>query len=228
MQEKIFTINPIQNTKIMRSKRKTLALQIGKNGELIVRAPLKLSEKYIQDFITKNQAWIQKHQSKKVQTQSKKFIEGEKFWLWGKEYPLKFGAKTKLEFTDKNFEIHPAYKKNAQKIFRDFYKKELAKILPERIKKHAQNMNLYPKEIKISGASRRWGSCNVCGNLNFSWRLAMTPLEILDYVIIHELAHLKELNHSPAFWQIVEKFDPKYKTHKKWLRENEQKFDLFH
>lgn len=212
---------------IIRSKRRTLALQIGKNGKLIIRAPLKLSEKYIQDFISKNRVWIQKHQSKKKQNLAKKFIEGENFWLWGNKYILKFSNKTQPKITDNYLEIHPAYQKNPQKVSQDFYKNELEKILPERVNFWVKNMNLKPKNIKISSAQNRWGSCTAHENLNFSFRLAMVPLEILDYVIVHELAHLKQLNHSPTFWKVVEQTLPNYKKSRKWLRENSDKFDLF-
>lgn len=226
MPSNFFEIHSIHKPQIIRSKRRTLALQITPQGELIVRAPLKISEKYIENFICKQADWIAKHRAEKKKNAPKKIEEGEKFWLWGKEYQLTFGVKPAFVFTGEKFEIHPVYRKNPEKVFAEFYKKELRKILPKRIENYEKIMCLKARNIKITSAERRWGSCNVRGNLSFGWRLAMLPPEIADYVIVHELAHLAELNHSPAFWKVVEKILPDYKIRRKWLRKNETKFSL--
>ncbi|MBK7452806.1 MAG: M48 family metallopeptidase [Anaerolineales bacterium] len=80
--------------------------------------------------------------------------------------------------------------------------------------------------MKISSARTRWGSCSPDGTLNFTWRLVMAPLEVIDYVVIHELAHLRVKNHSSKFWDVVKAIDPQYKEKRKWLRENGGKLNL--
>lgn len=91
-------------------------------------------------------------------------------------------------------------------------------IIAQRIDVYSKLMNLKPERVSISSAKKRFGSCSSKGNLNFSFRLALYPVEAIDYVIVHELAHLKEMNHSKRFWKIVEKYLPDYKERQKLLR----------
>lgn len=92
--------------------------------------------------------------------------------------------------------------------------------LPERVRLYADQMNVQYGRITIRNQRTRWGSCSVKGNLNFNCLLMLMPPEVIDYVVVHELCHRKEMNHSPKFWQEVEKVLPDYKTPKKWLKEN--------
>jgi predicted metal-dependent hydrolase len=91
--------------------------------------------------------------------------------------------------------------------------------LRKRVELWSRAMGVQPGRITIRDQQTRWGSCSTAGNLNFSWRLVMAPLPVLEYVVIHELAHLREHNHSPAFWATVEEHCPQYVEHKRWLRE---------
>jgi len=93
-----------------------------------------------------------------------------------------------------------------------------SEILPERIANYANLMGLAPAQVKISGAKTRWGSCSSKGNLNFSWRLMLADDDVIDYVVVHELAHLREMNHSPRFWAIVAQAMPDYKLRQKRLK----------
>jgi len=90
-------------------------------------------------------------------------------------------------------------------------------ILPQRVAYFAEQMGVSPAQIKITGAKSRWGSCSSKGNLNFSWRLMLADEREIDYVVVHELAHLREMNHSPRFWAVVEAALPDYKERKKSL-----------
>ena len=93
-------------------------------------------------------------------------------------------------------------------------------VLPERVRFFAQQMGVSYGRITIRSQHTRWGSCSPKGNLNFNCLLMLAPTEVRDYVVIHELCHRKEMNHSPAFWTEVEKFCPDYRTHRKWLKDN--------
>lgn len=107
----------------------------------------------------------------------------------------------------------------------DIYKKDAKDYIPSRVKEIALNNFLKYNKIKITNARTRWWSCTSYKNLNFSYRLILTPKEVIDYVIVHELAHLKHMNHSKKFWNEVEKMMPDYKKYNKWLKDNN---DLFY
>ncbi|MFH1362083.1 MAG: M48 family metallopeptidase [bacterium] len=91
-------------------------------------------------------------------------------------------------------------------------------LIPERVAYYSALYRIKYSRIKINSAKKRWGSCSAKGNLNFSWRLAMVPLEVIDYVVVHELAHIVHRNHSKRFWALVAKLYPNYKACRKWLR----------
>lgn len=104
------------------------------------------------------------------------------------------------------------------------YRKEAGKILSAKAEYFGRNMKVSYERIFIKDQKSCWGSCSARKNLNFNWRLVLMPEEILDYVMVHELAHLKQLNHSPEFWRIVEEVLPDYKVRRKWLKENGKYF----
>lgn len=100
------------------------------------------------------------------------------------------------------------------------YKKRLRPVLEERAACFAGLMKVRYHRITVRAQKTRWGSCSAKGNLNFNWKLALVPPEILDYVVVHELSHLIEMNHSPRFWQQVEQVLPDYKDKRLWLKKN--------
>jgi hypothetical protein len=107
-----------------------------------------------------------------------------------------------------------------------FYKKTLSDYLQTQTPQFAREMNLAYKGLKITSAKKRLGSCNTRQNLCFSYRNALLPSWVIDYIIVHELAHLREMNHSPRFWKIVEKHFPDYKQAKKWIKDNYKQISL--
>ena len=102
----------------------------------------------------------------------------------------------------------------------NWYKKKALEIIPGKVYAYAVPFGLKFKSIKINSATKRWGSCTSNGNINFSYRLMMCPEFVIDYVVVHELAHLREMNHSPRFWNLVAHGFPEYKKARKWLREH--------
>jgi len=100
------------------------------------------------------------------------------------------------------------------------YKKKAKKIISQRVEYYAEKFDFKYGKIKINSAKKRWGSCSAINNLNFSWKLVITPLYVLDYVVVHELCHTKEKNHSSLFWVLVLKKYPEYKKAKRYLKEN--------
>lgn len=213
----------IKIDKIVRSKRKTVSIQIKNDGTLIVRAPLTLSKKEIYDIVLKHQHWLETKQSEIIERNKKilTFTEGEEFLYLGKYYPLKIvDDYDNLLTLNDNFYLSKYCLANAKEVFTNWYKDEAAKVIKSRAEYYAHNYNFQYSKIKISNAKTRWGSCSYNGNININWRLIMAPIEVLDYVIIHEFIHLKVDNHSRKFWQEVESIYPDYKKAKKWLKDN--------
>jgi hypothetical protein len=215
--------------KIVRSKRKTIALVIESDGSLTVRAPLRFSRKKIEqllvektDWILERQDWIRQHA-----TAVHHFEAGEQFYYLGKTYPLVYvDHQVQPLILSESFLLKRNLNIRAKEIFIAWYRDQARHLICERASKLANQYKLTCKDIHITGARTRWGSCSIRGTLNFSWRLVMAPIEVIDYVIIHELAHLKIHNHSTEYWDYVERLSPNYRTLRKWLKENGGRFSF--
>jgi predicted metal-dependent hydrolase len=221
---------PIEAKQIIRTKRKTLALIIKPDGSLIVRAPLRAPEKSIRKFIEKNARWIEKKQDEAlsaVPPSPRQYAPGESFLYLGNPYLLEIVEEQKKPLIlEKSFQLGGSAHKDPARAFERWYRGQAREILSERVKLYASQYGFQYKGIKITAARTRWGSCSSSGSLNFSWRLIMAPMEVVDYVIVHELVHTVFHNHSKRFWKKVEAIMPNYKEHKKWLRKNGQQVML--
>ena len=216
----------IEISKIIKTKRKTITLQITKDGKLIVKAPFGVSKKTIQKIVTKHKDWIEKKKkeilSRAPKFVKKEFVNGEGFLYLGKYYKLRIVDKqdTPLLFDNNHFYLLRDYLPVAKEVFIDWYKKKAYEKISERVEWYAKKRGFVYNKIKITKANQRWGSCSSRGNLNFSWRLIMAPLPVVDYVVVHELVHLEEKNHSKSFWIKVKMLMPDYEKHKDWLKRN--------
>ena len=170
--------------KIIRSKRKTLAVQVGSGG-VVVRAPLRATDEEIDKFIAGHESWIEKHYQKV--TESRKEIDNSE--------PLTY--RDINELADKAL-----------------------KVIPERVEYYAKKIGVTYGKITIRSQKSRWGSCSSTGNLNFNCLLMLTPPEVIDSVVVHELCHRKEMNHSERFYAEVLRVYPDYKKWDKWLKTN--------
>ena len=220
----------IEIDKIVRSKRRSIALEISNSGELIVRAPHSVTMNYLKKLVAGKSEWIidkQKVIFKKIEESRKEYRFGGKFYYLGKEYEIipSYDNENIIYFQD-NFFINVKYEDQIKDLIAQWYKFQANKIIKDRVFGLSDDFNLDFKKITITGAEKRWGSCSSGKHLNFSWRLIMAPVEIIDYVVVHELAHLKELNHSSRFWALVGSMLPEYKKCEKWLRNNSFKFRL--
>jgi len=220
----------IQIDKLTRSKRRTIALVIERDGTLTVRAPMRAPQVLIQQFIHEKMDWITRTREKLksiVQTPARQYTDGEIFLFLGSPFDLKLvGAqRPSLQF-DSGFTLSRTAQKKGEAAFTCWYKERALEIISERVNQCARQYNFNPKQVKITSAKTRWGSCSPNGTLNFTWRLVMAPLDVIDYVVVHELAHLRIKNHSHKFWQAVETIYPEYKKQRKWLREHGEKLNL--
>ena len=173
----------MKQLEIIRSERRTIAIEIKQDLRVIVRAPLEMRDREIYRFVAKKRLWIDKH----LET-----------------------AKAHIA------ETVPALSGEELRALTDAALKDI----PARVAKYAAVMGVTVGRITIRSQKSRWGSCSAKGNLNFNCLLMLCPEEIRDYVVVHELCHLKELNHAPAFWAQVERVLPGYKEQCQWLREN--------
>ena len=212
--------------KLIRSKRRSIALEIGPDGTFIVRAPHFVAEHAIQEFISRKRTWIDKVYNRTRQrlmlSQPKQFIESERFLYLGNEYTLNIARDMhgKLIFEDR-FILNERYLSKARILFERWYKEAAFMLFTLRCKFYAEKMGVRYNCINLSSAKHRWGSCYSSGNLRFNWRLIMAPKDIIDYVVVHELAHLAEPNHSRRFLAVVDKVFQNHREAKKWLKDNQ-------
>lgn len=160
--------------------------------------------------VTKDAEFIVQAPLKLAENRIIEFIKLKEKWILTKLYEVK----KRLEIKKVEPEI-----KLGKKEIADLKKQARISIL-ERLESYSRIMNLTYKKFRLSGAKSRWGSCSGKNTISINWRLVLAPPEVLDYVIIHELAHIAEKNHSPRFWKWVASFDLEFKSHKKWLKDN--------
>ena len=163
--------------RIIRSSRKTLAIQVSVSGQVTVRAPHTMPDSTIHRFLSQKESWILEHLSHAATEPAQSSAENP---------PLS-------EFR------------------RSYYMESARKIFKRKTAAYARKMDVTYGRITIREQKTRWGSCTSEGNLNFNWRLIFAPEKVLNYVVVHELAHRKEMNHSPAFYAVVASVMPEYK-----------------
>jgi len=214
--------------RLKKSERKTTSIYIERDGSVSVLAPAPLEHDKIEQIIEKKRSWIYRHLAEWEDLNRtrvhREYVNGESFLYLGRHYRLQLVDPDKqalpLVFLHNQFWLRKDTIEQAPENFKRFYKAKLKKKLKERLKLHQPKMGVEPTDVKVMELKNRWGSCTAQGVVNFHWKCAMLPLSVLDYVIVHELAHIEELNHSPAFWRRVEKVMPDYETHKSWLKFN--------
>ena len=216
---------------IKRSNRKTLALYILKDGSLEIRAPKNVSEAVISDFILSKRDWIKKHTEKARERNIKKnefsVKIGDSLLYKGKEYKLLPKEGNSLSFDYENFYMPDNITFEALKpAFISLYRKLAKTEIIKKAEYYSKIMNVEYSNIKINSAKTRWGSCSGKNSLNFSWKLILADDDTVSYVVVHELAHIIEHNHSAEFWKTVERFFPNYKECKKKLKQLQKKLSM--
>lgn len=217
--------------RIIRSKRKTIALIVTSDAQLIVRAPDKTPDEYIEWLIQKKKEWINNKLSlikrQKEIHKPKRFVDGEGFLYLGKWYKLKIDHSIENISLDSENLIMPFHQlSNPRNSIIDWYKTDGLKVIDERVKWYCSLYGFKPVSVKVTDAAKRWGSCGPRNTLNFSWRLVMAPMEVIDYVVVHELCHTVVKNHSKDFWVKVVTILPDYKKRLSWLEDNQQLLNL--
>lgn len=202
---------------VIRSQRRTVGIQIMSDTSITIKVPTYFPQSEIKKVLEKHKDWItQKQVSMKMRTADK---QPDEYLYLGKSYPLEIrhNQKNLLELEDK-FYFALSKTANVKTYLTSWYKQQANKIIGERVTYYAKIAGVTYKSVAITSAETRWGSCSNQQTLNFNWRLIMAPLEVVDYVVAHELAHLTELNHSINFWETVRKMYPLYRQYRTWLK----------
>lgn len=219
----------IKIDKIIRSRRRTISLSVSADATLTVRAPFRVSLEYIKSLVFKKRFWIDKKRkqilSRGGSAKGKEFVEGEEFLYLGEKYKLRIWDSGEIKLLDELY-FPEKYLGNARERMIAWYRERTREIAAERADWYSKITGWKYKSISVTGARSRWGSCSHKDSINFSFRLAMVPPEVIDYVVAHELAHILEKNHSARFWDKVRTVLPDYKIRQRWLKENERSLKI--
>ncbi|MCL6525220.1 MAG: M48 family metallopeptidase [Thermoflavifilum sp.] len=210
-----------------RAKNLRLQVAIGTGLEVIV--PKQFDLERLKSIIKGKQNWIldKLDYFKQVTEKSSRNCSEPRLAMFlGKEYTIESihrpGETPEVLPDGEKLVIRlPAAGRGAERtLLERWYRLKAREIITGRVRVISEELNLSYNRIFIKNQKTRWGSCSGLKNLNFNWRLVMAPLPVIDYIVLHELLHLKEPNHSTRFWSLVEKYCPEYRNFKKWLRDN--------
>lgn len=208
---------------LVRTRRRTVAIHIRPGGGVEVRAPHRLAKREIDRFVDAKAEWINRQSAAAAQAALQKAAfslePGCQLLYMGEEYPSFFQPSTAGEaiFDGRRFLLPFADTASNRPALVNLYKRLALADLQARTSRFSRIMNLAPRSVKVTSARARWGSCSGKDALCFAWRLLLTPEACLDYVVVHELCHIREHNHSPDFWREVEAVLPDYAARRQLL-----------
>ena len=203
---------------IVNPKLKHIYLSFDDEGNLLIKSP-RVSQKRIEQILLKKASWITASRQKLEQKKGKKvaFDKKSDIYFLGEPHTLKLQPydkkRTKLTFDGDSFTFfYSVYDEGVfQKHLDAFYKKEAKAYIPEIVQKWSKQMNLYPRKIHFRKTKRQWGSCSSKNDLSFNTMIMKLPLDVIQYITVHELAHITHKHHQKSFWQLVELYLPAYK-----------------
>jgi predicted metal-dependent hydrolase len=228
-------IGDLNFTLRLSARRKTIGITVDRDGSLILRAPLECPSEQVKRVAKEKLLWTYtKLAEKKLlfrPARPKKFIDGEGFYYLGESYrlllidPQEISNQTlPLTLQDNWFMLRRDKRPRAEHLFMDWYTRQAQDWLRMRVARFADRVDVQPRGIYVRRLGFRWGSCSPTGHLNFHWRIILLPPEMIDYIIVHELVHLREPHHSSQFWRRVERIIPDYVQRKIWLSVNGSNF----
>jgi Predicted metal-dependent hydrolase len=233
---KLFIGNEIFEYSLKSGRRKSLEIKIKNDGQIYVSAPFYMSLKDIEDVLEKKSEWIRDklHIIKQSANINDDLASMTNVPFMGRDIVINIREnnikRVYVSFDDNylNVDIPKGFQVNDRNILikeylKKFYKKYTEDYLKSKLSYYGKSIGVKFSDYKIKDQKSRWGSCSTKGNLNFNFRLSMAPAFVFDYIIVHELCHLLEMNHSQRFWELVKKYYPDYKEAKKWLKNNSQR-----
>lgn len=218
-------------------QRRTVDLVVDRFGDLVVNVPASLPSQDVEAIIRKRQEWIY---SKLIQKEAilspaepKEYVTGEGFYYLGKKYRLKVvdpdasgGKVMPLRLLNGRFWLTRSVAQQGRDYFVRWYAGQGIKWITQAVQTLQERVGTSPRSIQVRDLKYRWGSCNAEGDAYFHWRVMLLPPRIVHYLIVHELAHLLEHNHSPAFYETLSRIEPQYRQFEAWLRANGDHYTL--
>lgn len=223
---------PFHVTVIRTSRKRSASIRLA-DGKVTLRVPDTLSDKQIKDLILKKMRWIkQKLKTLSARPTPKQYASGERFAYLGKQYTLKRinGPVPSIKLTHGCFEATVRESAgNSKAIIRslliDWYQSHAEKYLIDKTQRFAKQIGVTPHSITVKHYKSRWGSCSVHGDIAYNWQIILAPHWIVDYVVVHELCHILEHNHSSHYWKHVERYSPNWRECRQWLTDNSNNLD---
>lgn len=217
------------------ARAKRFRISIGTEREFRVTVPKRALDFQIKHFLAQNKSWISR-QIKRMEKENQnhprpKYESGDRFYYFGESLSLSVKPQDlkrvrvkvrvrELEVLINRLVTKEEGKRQIRQGIERFYRKKAEEVIRDRLEFFNEQYGFQFNRVSFRNQKTRWGSCSAKRNLNFNWRLIMAPIEVIDYVVVHELCHLQQMNHSAKFWQLVEKAIPDFKERRKWLKKN--------
>lgn len=218
------TLNLAYPVSIRRSsKRRSIELRVSVEGAVRVLCPIAMTDSQIGAFIDSKSSWIESKLSQIAsrQLESPPSLEDGSLWRFrGQQFTLKLEAGDARVLLEGDFLTVYSDLTDAERLLRDWYHRQAESHLLSRTAYFSERMNVQPTNLQLKAYRSMWGRCNARHEIAFDWRVIQAPDPVIDYLVVHELAHLHHFNHSPAFWQCVESQIPCFRDSKQWLREH--------
>ena len=217
---------------IKKSKRKTVSIFVERDGKVSALVPSNLNDEEIATILKAKEYQIHRNLAQWLQLNerhvTREYVNGQSYLYLGRNYRLKLVDEKlgEVKFSKGYFLLSKDELASAEGYFIDFYRYKLKEKIKPLIAKYKEQLGASPNEVKVMELKNRWASCSAKGNVNFHWKCAMAPMYVLQYIVVHELAHLIHLNHTTEFWNEVDKVMPKYEEQMNWLKLNGVGMDL--
>lgn len=217
---------------VKRSKRKTVSIFVERDGSVSARVPASMEEEELAEIVRNKEYLIHKHLAEWEQLNhgriEREYVSGQSFLYLGRNYRLRLVDESLegLLLRNGRFLLPRTLQSQAKEQFVAFYKAKLKEKLPPIVAHHQARLGVAPHEVKVLELHHRWASCTATGNLNFHWKCAMAPIDVLHYIVAHELTHLIHPNHTSSFWNELDKIMPDYQRRHEWLKANGAGMDL--
>jgi predicted metal-dependent hydrolase len=221
-------------------KRKTIGIAVYPSGEVRVSVPQRMSQPEVRRLVAEKAGWIdrklQEYRAEGIHDATKKYVDGEAFLYLGREYLLHIAAGDHgplVTLDDRRLNVvlppgvsGPSRSEMAREAVFEWYRFHAEMTVEKAMGPYCLRLGILPPYYRVKNLSRRWGSCTARNDLNFNAKIAMAPLPQLEYVVAHELCHVKVKDHSPRFWSLMEAVMPDYKAAKNGLRKDGWKYEL--
>jgi len=210
---------------VRHSKRKTASIYIERDSSITVIVPLGTSDSEVQNLLSKNEYRIHKYQANRALLNEKaikrELVNGQSFLYLGRNYYLQYSDEVDgIQFRGRHFYAPEGSEDKLKAMFKEFYRQRGKKFIEPRVYRFAEMMGLKVEAVSIIELKNRWASCSdKRPKVNFNWKIMMAPVSVINYLIVHELAHFKHTRHSKDFWNEVDKIVPDYQKQVQWLKE---------